>query len=137
MTTSRPVEIDATTDIGWKTLTAVRDNTILHGKAFIVEIKIGSITTKQFGALHVWCDMVAQVLNDAGLDQRIVLKPEVSIDWTKDSVKNNLYKPLLKAMTGKKSTTEQDRVESSAVVNTMARHLGEKFGVTLPEWPAR
>lgn len=95
------------------------------------------ITQKQFSALHVWCDMVADTLNDAGLDQRVVLKPEVAIDWTKDSVKKCLYKPLLEAMTGKVSTTQQDTVEPSAVANTMARHLGEKFGVTLPEWPKR
>ena len=93
------------------------------------------ITSKQFSALHVFCQRVADVLNDAGLDQRIVLKPEVAIDWTKDSVKQYLYKPLLEAMTGKTSTKEQNTVEPSAVANVMARHMGQKFGVTLPEWP--
>ena len=95
------------------------------------------ITQKQFNALHVWCSEVAEVLNDAGLDQRVVLKPGVAIDWDKDSVKEKLYKPLLEALTGKQSTTEQDTLEPNNVANHLARHLGEKFGVTLPEWPKR
>ena len=93
------------------------------------------ITQKQFNALHVWCEQVAQCLNDAGLDQRVVLKPAIPIRWGKDSVKQYLYKPLLKALTGKESTTEQDKLDPSTVADHLARHMGEKFGVTLPMWP--
>ena len=117
---------------------AVRANALLAGKSFVVTVGGESpITERQFGALHVWCQQVADVLNAAGFDQRIVLKPEVAIDWTKESVKQSLYKPLLKAMSGKNSTTEQNTVEPSAVAETIARHLGQKFGVVLPEWPKR
>ena len=52
-------------------------------------------------------------------------------------MKQSLYKPLLKAMSGKNSTTEQNTVEPSAVAETIARHMGQKFGVVLPEWPKR
>ena len=134
----RAVRIDCTSDRGWEALAAVRANALLAGKSFVVTVGGESpITERQFGALHVWCQQVADVLNAAGFDQRIVLKPEVAIDWTKESVKQSLYKPLLKAMSGKSSTTEQNTVEPSAVAETIARHLGQKFGVVLPEWPKR
>ena len=134
----RPVRIDASTDRGLEALLAVRANALLSGKPFVVTVGGDApITGKQFSALHVWCQFVADVLNAAGLDQRVILKPGVPIDWTKDSVKQNLYKPLLEAMTGKKSTTEQNTVEPSEVAETLARHLGQKWGVVLPEWPKR
>ena len=134
------MSMDITTDQGFKELTLLRHQAKLAAKPLFVFIGPApekTITSKQFNALHVWCEMVAESLNAAGLDQRIVLKPSVAIDWSKDSVKQKLYKPLLEAMTGKTSTTDQDTVEPSKVADTMARHLGEKFGITLPEWPKR
>ena len=95
------------------------------------------ISTKQFNALHVWCGEVALLLTQCGLDMKAVLKPEVDISWTKDSVKQYLYKPVLEALSGKQSTTEQNTLEPSAVADHIARHLGEKFGITLPPWPDR
>ena len=134
----RSVQIDCTTETGWRALEAMRANALLSGKPF--QVTVGGehhITEKQSSALHVWCGMVADVLNAAGFDQRVVLKPGVPIDWSKESVKRCLYKPLLEAMYGKQSTTEQNTVEPSAVADTLARHLGQKFGVVLPEWPRR
>ncbi len=94
-------------------------------------------TKKQRGSLHLWCDMVADTLNDAGLDMRVVLKPTVAINWNRYTVKENLYKPILLAMSGKDSTEEQSTIEPTVVVDYLNRHLGEKFGVTLPAWPDR
>ncbi|MCA9367778.1 hypothetical protein KC887_05990 [Candidatus Kaiserbacteria bacterium] len=112
---------------------------ILAGKKPVVKFEApeSHITQRQFSALHVWCGQVAETLNNAGLDMKAVIKPEVSIDWNKHTVKEYLYKPILSAMTGKDSTTKQDTSEPNAVANTIARHLGEKFGVVLPEWPNR
>ena len=134
------MSMDITTDQGFKELTLLRHQAKLASKPLFVHIGPApekTITSKQFNALHVFCERVADQLNEAGLDQRIVLKPSVAIDWSKDSVKQYLFKPLLEAMTGKTSTTDQDTVEPSKVADTMARHLGEKFGITLPEWPKR
>ena len=95
------------------------------------------ITQAQFSAMHVWCGQVADQLNACGLDIRLVIKPDISIDWDKDSVKRLLYKPVLKAMTGKTSTTEQNTVQPSAVAETIARHIAERFDIPLPMWPDR
>ena len=92
-------------------------------------------TPPQRSALHVWCEQTAEVLNDAGLDMRKMLKPEVDIPWTKDSVKEILYKPILEAMTNKTSTEDMNTMEPSVITEVIARHAAEKFGVTLPPFP--
>jgi hypothetical protein len=53
------------------------------------------------------------------------------------SVKEAIYKPVLEAMTSKKSTEEMNTVEPGAVSTVITRHLGEKYGVTCPPWPTR
>jgi hypothetical protein len=93
-------------------------------------------TLKQNDSLHLGFSMLADTLNDAGLDQRLVLKPEVSIPWTDDSVKEQLYRPIMKAMTGKVSTTELTTMEISEVWDVLNRHLTEKFGVDFVEFPS-
>lgn len=92
---------------------------------------------KQRGALHIWCRMVAEVLNDAGLDMKKVMKPHVDIPWTGYSVKEHLYKTVLESLTGKESTEEQHTTEPDLIAKIITRHLGEKFRVELPPWPDR
>lgn len=92
-------------------------------------------TIQQNKSLHLYCEMLAEALNEAGLDMRVVLKPEVDIPWTKESVKEHLYKPILKIMLDKDSTTEMDTVNPSEVYQVLDRHLAEKFGVSV-EWPS-
>lgn len=94
-------------------------------------------TPTQNSCLHEWLGQVADVLNAAGLDQRVVLKENVEIPWTKESAKNQLWRPIQKAMTGKESTTEGTTTDYPAICETITRHLGQKFGVVLPPWPTR
>lgn len=94
-------------------------------------------TPAQNNALHKFCAMLAETLNDAGLDMRAVIKQDVDIPWTRDTVKDHLWRPIQKAMTGKQSTTEVTTVEPSEIHRVLARHLGEKLGVTCPPWPSR
>lgn len=88
-------------------------------------------TISQNSALHLYFQMVANSLNDSGLDLRKVLKPEVNIPWTTVSVKTFLWKPIQKAMTGKTSTTKllKGKKEIDLIFDTLNRHLGEKFGI--------
>ena len=93
-------------------------------------------TLTQNAALHLYFDMLASALNDAGLDMKTVLKPEIDIPWTKESVKAHLWKPIQKIMMDKDSTTELDTVNPSEVYEVLARHMSEKFGVFV-EWPSQ
>ena len=112
---------------------------ILAGKKPIIKFEAPEhlVTRRQQNALHKWCGLVADFLNDAGLDMKRVLKPEVDIPWTKESVKEALWKPVLDAMTNKDSTTEMDTKEPDAVYRTIQRHMSQRFGITLPPWPTR
>lgn len=89
-------------------------------------------TLQQNRALHLYFGMLAETLNDAGLDMRVILKPEVSIPWSKNTIKEYIWRPIQNAQLGKKSTTELKTNEINLVWETINRHLSEKFGVTEP-----
>jgi hypothetical protein len=91
---------------------------------------------KQNNALHKYCSMLGDALNDAGWDQRAVLKPAVEIPWTTHAVKDKLWRPIQKAMYGDDSTTEPDRDEYPNIYETLNRHMTGKFGVFVP-WPSK
>lgn len=94
-------------------------------------------TTQQNRALHLFCRMLADELNSAGLDMKIVLKPEVAISWTDKTVKEYLWKPLMNALFLKDSTKEMTRQEPTEVWEHLNRHLGEKFGIRIPDFPSQ
>ena len=93
-------------------------------------------TLTQNRALHKYCDLLADALNDAGLDQRKVLKPSVDIAWTQSAVKENLWRPLQKFVTGLDSTTKPEASQYSAIYEELNRHLSMKLGVSIP-WPTK
>ncbi len=91
------------------------------------------LTRQQQKALHLYFKLLANALNDAGLDMRLVLKESVQINWTKDNVKNYLWRPFQQALLKKKSTTKLDKVkEIDVIFDHLNRHLGEKFGISVP-----
>ena len=93
-------------------------------------------TNLQNKAMHKYFDMLAEALNEAGLDMKTVLKPEVEIPWTKESVKNQLWRPVQIIMEDKESTTELESAEPSDIYLVLQRHIAEKFGVHV-EWPSQ
>ena len=89
-------------------------------------------TDPQNNALHLFCERLAQELNDKGLDMRHTLKEDIDIPWTKENVKNFLWRPIQIAMTDKQSTTELTSGEPSRIHEVLSKHLGEKFGIYIP-----
>lgn len=88
-------------------------------------------TILQNRALHKMFSMLADELNTAGLEMRVVLKPEYELWWNKETVKLHLFKPVMCAMYGKGSTTELTTAEVSKVFDQLQRMLGEKFGLEI------
>ena len=86
-------------------------------------------TSLQNRSLHLFFTLLATELNDAGYDMKKVLKPSIDISWTKENVKEYIWKPVQEAMNLKKSTTELTTKELQEVWEVINRHLGEKFGV--------
>lgn len=89
-------------------------------------------TLQQNKALHKYFMMVAKRLNDAGLDMRRVLKPEISIPWETPSVKEHIWKPVQEAMLKKQSTKELTTDEVTKVYEVVNRFLAENHGITEP-----
>lgn len=89
-------------------------------------------TTQQNRALHLYFQMVADTLNDAGLDMRVVLKPGITIPWSKTSVKEYLWRPIQRLQLVKESTKDLTTKEIDLVFDTLNRHLGEKLGEHVP-----
>jgi len=97
---------------------------------------MNSRTLQQNKALHKYCRMLSEALNDAGLDMKAVLKPEIDIPWSESTVKEHLWKPIQSAMIDKESTTELDTKEVNQVYEVLNRHLAAKLGLSVP-FPTR
>jgi hypothetical protein len=102
-----------------------------------IKRKAGQRTLSQNRALHLFLAQLCEVLNEAGLDMRTVLKQDVEIPWTVGSAKEHLWRPIQKALTEKRSTTEITTVEPTIIHETLCRHLASKLGVACPPWPSR
>ena len=86
-------------------------------------------TIQQNRALHKYFELLAEKLNEAGLDLRAVLKPEIDIPFTKELVKDHLWRPVQELYMKKERTTELTTDEISKVYEVLNRFLGEKHGI--------
>ena len=93
-------------------------------------------TGKQNNALWLWLTQFATELNSAGLDMRKVLKEAVMINWNKNTLHDYVLIPILKALTGKDSTTKIDKVNDLDIVwDTLNKHFSEKHNFQIPKFP--
>ena len=86
-------------------------------------------TVLQNKALHKYFELLATALNDAGWDMKKTLKQEVDIPWTKEMVKEHLWRPIQEIMLAKHSTTEMNTKDPSEIYAVLDRHLSSKTGV--------
>ena len=114
-------------------LTAYADklrNLNLPEYGIVIELRFGVRTTLQNSALYKYFELVADALNDAGLEIHMEYLGKVTeVPWNKESVKERLWLPIMQAMTGKTSTAKMDRNEVSEVYEVLHRHLAEKHQI--------
>jgi hypothetical protein len=110
-----------------------------NGQRPVVTIEYGAKrrTLTQNRALHQFFTMLAEGLNDCGLDMRKVLKPHIDIPWTGKSVKEYLWRPVQEVMLDEESTAKVSTKDYTPVYQTLARHLATKHGFRVPDWPSR
>lgn len=88
--------------------------------------------------MHLYFERLADALNDAGYDMvavfDVIQTYGVKIPWSKERVKENLYKPILEKMTGKHSTEDQTKMEPGDVYLVLDRWTSENLGIHV-EWP--
>lgn len=93
-------------------------------------------TEQQNRALWLFFTMLADELNNAGKDMRVVLKPTYSIPWTKESIHEHIWLPLQKAMYGTESTTFLHKSEQiDKIHEVIMRELGEKHHIDYIPFP--
>ena len=98
-----------------------------------------AMTQKQRGSLHIWCDMMADTLNAAGHDMKVVLSRQAEIPWTMASFKERIWKPTLEAQLCKESTEDQITTDVQKVYQTLSRFFSthEELRIEVPPWPSK
>lgn len=100
-------------------------------------IKVGAKSGKQRtltqnASIHLYCTMLAEAFNEAGLDMQTVLAEGTSIPWSPEKAKDDIWKVVQLAITEKKSTTELETHEVSKVYDVINAHLINAFNVFVP-----
>lgn len=103
----------------------------------IIKRRAGRRTGQQNKALHVFCGLLAQTLNDSGYDMRRTLRHDVEVPWTAQAVKEYMWRPVQIAVLGVESTTDMTTQDPTEVHQVLARHLASRLGVICPPWPSR
>ncbi len=105
---------------------------------FVSESMTGTRTPTQNAALHLWLERLAEALNDAGCDRlSFPWKQGIELPWSKETVKSDLWRPVMEAMLGKESTAECNRLEYAEVYDAISRHLSNIIpGFVPPPWPS-
>ena len=92
-------------------------------------------TLTQNGALHLYCRMVSDAMNDAGIEQQVFFKPGFQVQWNERTVKDNIWRPVQLAVTDQESTTKPKREQYSFIYEHINRKLSE-HGIHVP-WPSK
>lgn len=102
----------------------------------VVEEPKGTRTSAQNRAIHLDCKLIAEKLNDAGLDFKKTIRAD--IPWTPENVKEHLWKPIMKSLYGITSTRDLKKTSGQIdkVHEVLMRELGEKKGVEWHDFPS-
>lgn len=101
-------------------------------KGHIYEIIPLTRTGKQNDAIHAYCREVAKVMTAHGMDMKTVVKEGVSIDPTMYLIKDYMWRPIQKAVTGVESTRKITPVEVNEIYEVLSRLLVEKYSIDVP-----
>ena len=108
-----------------------------EGKEVELMVLSGTRSDQQNRALHKFCSILAEILNDMGLDMRKVLKPTYFIPWTTISIKDHIWRPIQKVMYSKESTKELSKHEEITNIHkVIMRELGKEHGVEYIPFPS-
>lgn len=101
-----------------------------------IDVKSGKQRTNlQNACLHLYCQQVADILNDRGITFNMFFKPGFEVPWSMPIVKEEIWRPVQIVIVAKKSTTEPYTDEYQKVYEPINRKLSE-FGIHVP-WPSK
>jgi len=109
------------------------------GDLVVCDVKKETRTGAQNRAIHVFCNKLAKALNEAGLSKLAVLekfKNGALVEWSMESVKEDIWRQIQLAVINKKSTTSLDTKEVSEIYENVNRFTATRLGVSV-EFPSR
>jgi len=92
-------------------------------------------TQTQNKALHVFVALLADELNAAGYDFRTFVREGYEVPWSPELVKDYIWRPIQKAITGKESTTKPETHEYAKIYDSVNLKMVE-YGIFVP-WPVK
>jgi len=110
------------------------------GDVAYISLQKKTRTSAQNRALHQFCEDLAITFNDGGIDQRAymaALKEGVEISWSKESVKEVIWREFQKALGMPESTTRLATEEVTRIHMQIAKFVAERFGIICPPFPSR
>lgn len=94
-------------------------------------------TAQQNKALHLYFTQVAQALNDAGLNIEEVIKNyTMEIEWTPESVKELMWRPVQKRLLSKQSTKDLNKQDDITRVYEVVNRFLAKIGIESIPFPS-
>ena len=102
------------------------------GAGITYEIHHPTRTNRQNNGIHAYCQEVAEQMAAQGLDMKTVLKEGVPIVPTKELVKEYMWRPIQKAVTGITTTTKLSTKEVNEVYQQLAHLISTKWGISVP-----
>ncbi len=104
-----------------------------EGAFYEVDIKnMDKRTAQQNKAIHKWCEQISNKLNKENFFIQDVIK--MNTKWTMTKVKEMVFKPVVKSLYTKDSTTKLKKDEFELVIDTVTRYMSQK-GIEIPEFP--
>jgi len=100
-----------------------------------IEKKTKQRTGQQNKALHLYCELLAETMNDAGYDQRLVMpkmKEGFLVPWTQESVKRVMWHSIQKTMFDEESTKKLTTEQVSDVYRVIDKWTSENLNISLP-----
>lgn len=91
-------------------------------------------TQKQNNSLHKFCELLAEAMDEAGIDMKTAVK--APIRPTKENVKETIVKVVMNALyPDVESTTQLTTKELQEVYENVNRFTGQLWGIHVP-WPS-
>lgn len=89
-------------------------------------------TTQQNRALHLFFQQLADALNEAGYDMRETIREEIDIPWNAVTIKEYLWRPVMKKYIREQSTTKLSSADIDKIFDIINKMIGERTGVYVP-----
>lgn len=104
-----------------------------EGDYFQVDLKnLDKRTDKQNRSLWLWCENIAQRLNDNNLPIKEVI--EMEVDWNKDTAKAILFNRMMKATCNKTTSTKLVKTDINKIIDGLVQVFAN-HGLVLPPFP--